>query len=155
VSILADAGWLHYEIANWASSPESASRHNAIYWRNGEYAGIGAGAHGHVANWRTMNQPSPGRYIARLERGERAVTNTEEINERTAMGETMMLGLRLLQDGVSPPSFARRHGVSLFDQFEPQLARLTSTGLLEADDRRVRLSGRGVLLANAVCAEFL
>ena len=155
MSMLADAGWIHYEIANWASSPDRASRHNAIYWRNGDYAGIGAGAHGHVGHRRTMNQPSPSRYIARLERGERAVTNTEEISERTAMGETMMLGLRLMADGVSAPSFARRHGVSLFEQFEQQLARLTSTGLLEADDRQVRLSRRGALLANAVCAEFL
>ena len=70
------------------------------------------------------------------------------------MGETMMLGLRLLEDGVSAPSFARRHGVSLFEQFEPQLARLTSIGLLEVDER-VRLTQRGALLANAVCAEFL
>ena len=155
VSTLADAGWIHYEIANWAASPRTASRHNAIYWRNGEYAGIGAGAHGHVWNRRTMNQPSPTRYIASLERGDKVVTNVEEINERTAMGETMMLGLRLLEDGVSALSFARRHRVSLFEQFEPQIARLTSIGLLEADDRRVRLTERGALLANAVCVEFL
>jgi oxygen-independent coproporphyrinogen-3 oxidase len=155
ISMLADAGWIHYEIANWTSSPDRASSHNAIYWRNGDYAGIGAGAHGHVDNRRTMNQPSPRRYIASLERGESAVTNTEEISERTAMGETMMLGLRLLENGVSAPAFARRHGVSLFEQFAPQLALLTSTGLLEADERRVRLSRRGALLANLVCAEFL
>jgi len=155
MSMLAQAGWIHYEIANWSSSPETASRHNAVYWRNGDYAGIGAGAHGHVRNRRTMNQPSPRRYIHSLQRGVRAVTNVEEISERTAMGETMMLGLRLLEDGVSVPSFARRHGVSLFEQFEPQLGRLTSIGLLEADDRRVRLTQRGALLANAVCAEFL
>jgi oxygen-independent coproporphyrinogen III oxidase len=102
-----------------------------------------------------MNQPSPRSYIASLEREERVVTNVEEISERAAMGETMMLGLRLLEDGVSVPSFARRHGVSLVEQFEPQLARLTSIGLLEVDDRRVRLTQRGALLANAVCAEFL
>ena len=71
------------------------------------------------------------------------------------MGETMMLGLRLLQDGVSPPSFARRHGIALVDRFGSQLSRLTSAGLLEADDGRVRLTGRGALLANSVCAEFL
>ena len=155
VSTLAGAGWIHYEIANWACSPQTASRHNAIYWRNGDYAGIGAGAHGHVRNRRTMNQPSPRRYIASLERGDSAVTNVEEIDEQTAMGETMMLGLRLLEDGVSVRSFARRHGVSLLEQFEPQITRLTSIGLLEADDRRVRLTERGALLANAVCAEFL
>ena len=154
-SMLAEAGWIHYEIANWASSPRAVSRHNAVYWRNGDYAGIGAGAHGHMGNRRTMNQPSPARYIAALERNESVVTNVEDLDDRTAMGETMMLGLRLLQDGVSPPSFARRHGVSLFDQFGSQLARLTSIGLLEADDGRVRLTDRGALLANSVCAEFL
>ena len=55
----------------------------------------------------------------------------------------------------SAPSFARRHGVSLFEQFEPQLGRLTSIALIEMDDWRVRLTRRGALLANAVCAEFL
>jgi oxygen-independent coproporphyrinogen III oxidase len=154
-TMLTDAGWFHYEIANWASSPQTASLHNAIYWRNGDYAGIGAGSHGHVRNRRSMNQPAPGRYIAALERGERVVTNIEEIDERTAMGETMMLGLRLLEDGVSAQSFAQRHGVSLFEQFEPQIVRLKSHGLLEVDDRRVRLTPRGALLANSVCAEFL
>ena len=83
------------------------------------------------------------------------ITNIEDIDEKTAMGETMMLGLRLLQDGVSAPSFARRHGVSLFEQFAPQISRLTSIGLIEIDDHRVRLTKRGILLANSVCAEFL
>ena len=155
MTMLADAGWVHYEISNWASSANTVSRHNAIYWRNGDYAGIGAGAHGHVRNRRVMSQPSPGRYTAALEREEAVATNVEDIDEKTAMGETMMLGLRLVEDGVSAPSFARRHGVSLFDQFAPQLSRLTSIGLLEVNDRRVRLTKSGILLANSVCAEFL
>jgi oxygen-independent coproporphyrinogen-3 oxidase len=155
VTVLADAGWFHYEISNWASSVHTVSRHNAIYWRNGDYAGIGAGAHGHVRNRRVMSQPAPARYIAALGREESVVTNIEHIDEKTAMGETMMLGLRLLEDGVSAPSFARRHGVSLFDQFAPQLSRLTSIGLLDVDERGARLSKRGILLANSVCAEFL
>src|SRR5215207_2627833 len=155
MTMLTEAGWIHYEIANWASSPERISRHNAIYWRNGDYAGIGAGAHGHVRNRRMMSQPSPARYIAALDHQESAVTNIEEIDEKTAMGETMMLGLRLLQNGVSARSFARRHGISLFNQFAPQVSRLTSIGLLEVANERVRLTKRGVLLANSVCAEFL
>ena len=61
----------------------AASRHNAIYWRNGDYAGIGAGAHGHVRNRRTMNQPSPGRYIASLQREERALrTSRKSVSEQ-------------------------------------------------------------------------
>ena len=155
VEMLAEAGWLHYEIANWAHSPETTSRHNAIYWRNGDYAGVGAGAYGHVAGRRTMNQPSPKRYITLLDQGDSPVTNVESIEPRTAMGETMMLGLRLLQDGVSRAAFEARHGISIEQQFGAQMIRLTSLGLLVADDRRVRLSPRGVLLANTVCAEFV
>ena len=157
MSLLDRAGWIHYEIANWAASVNTASRHNAIYWRNGDYAGIGAGAHGHNRGRRTMNQPSPRRYIQMLEGGHSPVTNVEEIDERTAMGETMMLGLRLLVNGVSHLAFRERHGVSIVDQFGSQISRLTSQGLLESDagNRSVRLTQRGQFLANSVCAEFV
>ena len=154
-TILDEAGWLRYEIANWASAPEKASRHNAVYWRNGDYAGIGAGAHGHVGGERTMNQPSPQRYIDALRDGRSPITNTETITERTAMGETMMLGLRLLQDGVSGKAFRLRHGIAMEAQFGPSLDRLRDLGVLDIDHERVRLTKRGALLANSVCAEFL
>jgi oxygen-independent coproporphyrinogen-3 oxidase len=152
---LAEAGWVHYEIANWSARAEAASRHNAIYWRNGDYAGLGAGAHGHVGSRRTMNQPSPRRYIDALKAGRSPVSNTETISGRTAMGETMMLGLRLLQDGVSSNAFRQRHGVSIDEQFGSELARLDELGLLVIERECVRLSQRGALLANSVCAEFL
>jgi oxygen-independent coproporphyrinogen-3 oxidase len=152
---LAASGWIHYEIANWCPQPEMASRHNAVYWRNGEYAGLGAGAHGHHAGTRTMNQPSPRRYIEMLTAGRSPVTNTEPIDDRTTMAETMMLGLRLLREGVSKAAFHDRHGVSLDEQFGPRLERLQELGLIETDHVRVRLTRRGTLLANSVCAEFL
>jgi oxygen-independent coproporphyrinogen-3 oxidase len=157
ITLLEQAGWIHYEIANWAATKNTASRHNAVYWQNGDYAGIGAGAHGHIRARRTMNQPSPRRYIEMLEGGKSPVTNVEEIGGTTAMGETMMLGLRLLHDGVSAPAFLERHGISIFDQFGPQIARLASLDLLEidADESRMRLTRRGALLANSVCSEFL
>lgn len=155
VEKLADAGWRHYEIANWASRPEFYSRHNAVYWRNGDYAGIGAGAHGHHRGVRGMNQPSPQRYIATLTREESPQTNVEQIDQRTAIGETMMLGLRLLEDGVSATAFQARFGVSLGDFFGQELARLSELGLLDVNPTRVRLTDRGALLANSVCAEFL
>ena len=155
IAMLADAGWVHYEIANWCSSPAKASRHNAIYWRNGDYAGIGAGAHGHVGSERTMNHPWPRTYMDMLKRGRSPVSNTETVTEKVAMAETMMLGLRLLQDGVSTEAFWQRHRVHLADQFGPELTRLRDLGLLDIDERRVRLTPRGALLANSVCAEFL
>jgi oxygen-independent coproporphyrinogen-3 oxidase len=155
IELLADAGWMHYEIANWSARPNARSWHNAVYWRNGDYAGIGAGAHGHVAGTRTMNQPSPRRYVEMVAAGLSPVTNSESIDARTAMGETMMLGLRLLQDGVSAPAFLARHGVPLRDRFGVEISHLENLGLLGFQDDRLRLTYRGALLANSVCAEFL
>jgi oxygen-independent coproporphyrinogen-3 oxidase len=153
--MLSEAGWLHYEIANWSAEGWFASLHNAIYWRNGDYAGIGAGAHGHVASRRTMNQPSPRRYITSVLEGQSPATNTESISAETAMAETMMLGLRLLEDGVSVTAFGSRHGVSLMDQFGSEVRRLHDCQMLERVADRIRLTPRGAALANSVCAEFL
>jgi len=155
ISMLADAGWRHYEIANWASSMEKASRHNAIYWRNGDYAGVGAGAHGHVDDSRIMNHPSPRRYMELLANGTSPASNIEQIDPGMAMGETMMLGLRLLEDGVSHEAFAERHGISITKQFGTVVEKFANLGLLESDEIRVRLTERGALLANSVSAEFL
>jgi oxygen-independent coproporphyrinogen-3 oxidase len=155
MEILATAGWTHYEISNWAALPERVSRHNALYWRNGEYVGIGAGAHGYVEGNRIMNQPSPRRYIDLLAAGKSVVSNVERIDHRTAMGETMMLGLRLIDDGVSASAFSLRHGESIAAIFGSQLSRLASQGLIDFDGERIRLTQRGILMANSVCAEFL
>lgn len=153
--VLATAGWLHYEIANWAATPTFLSRHNAIYWRNGDYAGIGAGAHGHATGQRVMNQPSPQRYIAALKESGSPQTNTETITEETAIGETMMLGLRLLTAGVNRDAFLLRHGVSLDTLFAEPMTRMQAQGLLLDDGEAVRLTERGAMLANSVAAEFL
>jgi oxygen-independent coproporphyrinogen-3 oxidase len=153
--VLAEAGWVHYEIANWAAAPSFVSRHNAIYWRNGDYAGIGAGAHGHLAGQRVMNQPSPQRYIAALAKGGTPRTNVEAIDEETAIGETMMLGLRLLTAGVHRDAFLMRHGIAVDGKFAAPIARMQAQGLLIDDGDAIRLSARGAMLANSVAAEFL
>jgi putative oxygen-independent coproporphyrinogen III oxidase len=152
---LAAAGWTHYEVANWARAPEFSSCHNAVYWRNGDYLGLGAGAHGHLAGRRSMNHPAPLAYCRAVEGGEAPIANDETIDAATAMGETMMLGLRLLQTGVDADAFERRHGVALDSVFAPQLDELTGLGLLERTSLGVRLTHHGLMLANNVCARFL
>ncbi len=152
---LGNAGWLHYEIANWARTSECQSKHNITYWRNGAYAGFGAGAHWRIGNQRRMNHLLPKTYIETIECGESAVSNTEEITTRMAMGETMMLGLRLLHEGVTAPEFSMRHGTSLQAQFGVEIAQLAEIGLLAWDGTVARLTPRGMMLANDVCARFL
>ena len=152
---LAAADWHHYEVANWAADPTRRSQHNLLYWRNGEYLGCGAGAHGQVGGRRWMNHLAPLTYIRAVEGGQQPTSNLEEIPPPTAMGETMMLGLRLLEQGVSRAAFVARHGLSLEDAFRGTVDRLVDLGMLTDDDTAVRLTRRGLLLANDVCAEFL
>jgi oxygen-independent coproporphyrinogen-3 oxidase len=152
---MAAAGWTHYEIANFARQPGLASRHNLVYWRNGAYAAFGAGAHGRIGSERFMNHLKPLTYIEAVERGASPHSNTEQLDAELQMGETMMLGLRLLEEGVSASAFGARHGVGLHEHVGPQIDELAEIGLVDWDGERLRLTERGTLLANDVCARFL
>lgn len=148
-------GWTHYEVANWSRHPDRKSRHNLVYWRNGEYAAFGAGAHGRTGDVRVMNHLLPRAYIDAIDAGVSPVSNSEKLSDEVQMGETMMLGLRLLQEGVSDAAFRDRHGVGLTERYGPILDELTEAGLIEWDGVSVRLTARGLLLANDVCSRFL
>jgi oxygen-independent coproporphyrinogen III oxidase len=152
---LGGAGWEHYEIANWARTPAHRSRHNQLYWQNGHYFGFGAGAHSHLGNLRGSNLRLPGAYIDAVTAGRRPLAMAETIDSATEMGESMMLGLRLLVEGVSSADFAARHGEDMTAIYAHQIERFTSIGMLEWSGERLRLTASGMLLANDICAEFL
>ncbi len=151
---MAAAGWEHYEVSNWSREPGRGSVHNMLYWRNGEYLGIGAGSHGRIGFDRTMRHLLPRTYIDAIDQGS-GVSNTDVIDERMAMGETMMLGLRLLREGVRFDEFASRHGVGLLETFGDVIRSQIEIGLLDQDDQGVRLTHRGLLFANDVCGAYL
>lgn len=155
IAMLGAAGWDHYEIANWCRQPNGYSRHNAIYWQHGDYLGIGAGAFGTMNGNRVMNQLLPERYINDLRTDTLPHSNTEVLDSATARGETIMLGLRLLNDGIHAAAFEARHGVSLEEAFGSQIHRMRELGMLERTNTGIRLTTRGMMLANSVVAEFL
>jgi putative oxygen-independent coproporphyrinogen III oxidase len=155
IARLAKAGWHHYEIANFAAEPEHQSVHNRIYWRNGEYLGIGAGAHGRVGSERTMRHLLPATYIRMTKAGDSAVSNVDVIDAETAEGETMMLGLRLLDEGILREAFAVRHGRTLDAAFGSIVAEQVGLGLLLDSGDRVRLTERGMMVANGVVMAYL
>lgn len=152
---LGGAGWQHYEIANWAREPGLRSRHNLIYWQNGHYLGFGAGAHSHLGSLRGSNVRLTASYIETIQTGRRPLAMAETIDPATEMGETMMLGLRLLVDGVSLSDFERRHGQSMTDCYSAQITRFIEIGMLAWHGERLRLTDKGMLLANDICGEFL
>ena len=155
IARLAAEGWLHYEIANFAREPRRESRHNTIYWRNGEYLGLGAGAHGRIGNERLINHLHPRAWSDAIERGERGVSNTERLTPSMEEGETMMIGLRLLHEGIGENEFLARHGRSLESAFGDTLAGLIEIGVIERNAARIRLTERGMMVANDVAERFI
>ena len=169
---LAAGGYIQYEVSNWArrtgecrddETPELASRHNLIYWRNDDYLGIGPGAHSHLrteegsvqVERRWGNRKPVPSYGKRMRAGDSVEDFAEEIAPPVGMGETMMLGLRLVREGVPLDRFTALHGRSLSDAFGTEVDRLCGDGLLTVDARRVRLTPRGLMVGNRVFAQFL
>ncbi|MGD8794750.1 MAG: radical SAM family heme chaperone HemW [Anaerolineae bacterium] len=151
----ATAGYRHYEISNWARRDDLRCEHNLIYWRNEDYIGLGAGAHSWARGQRWSNTRSPQAYTELLSRGASPVAAQEAISQELEMGETMMMGLRLVDEGVSLARFRQRFGIDLRQKYAAQIEELAGLSLLEIDEGRIRLSSRGHLLANQVFYRFL
>ena len=160
--VLAAAGFHHYEISNWARGPlgddllpRFASRHNVVYWRNEPYLGFGPGAHSWFRGVRRAAVTDVGEYIRRVGSGEPYWGMTEPIPRELEMGETMMLGLRLVAAGVERMAFRNRFGVDVAEAYPEQIASLQDAGLIELTPERVRLTPRALLIGNEVFAAFL
>lgn len=152
--VLDAAGYLHYEISNWATGEQTTALHNTLYWRRRPYYGFGAGAHAFDGVRRTANVLHPNDYIGCVRNGQSPVAETELITPAMARSETMFLGLRLLHEGVSSAEFLAEHGQPL-QIFAPQIDELIGLGLLERAGDRVLLTRRGRLLSNQVFVRFL
>ncbi len=153
ITLLTAAGYEHYEVSNFAR-PGFRSRHNQVYWRNEEYLGIGPGAVSYLDGRRWKRERLPARYNRKVAEGADLSVESERLDLSGALGETMMLGLRL-RDGMPLERIRRRFGVDPLACYAEQIARLSNRGLLALDDDMLRLTHHGLLLANDVLAEFL
>lgn len=151
---LAEAGYTHYEISNWAR-PGFESRHNLVYWIGGEYLGIGAGAHGYLGGRRYENVAQPRAYIA----ASRVATSPpwgvfHEIDPVTRTFDWLETRLRLVA-GFRTADFEAEFGRTVADAVGESLDRLRAAGLLTLGDGTLRLTARGRLLHSEVCVAFL
>ncbi|GIP13248.1 coproporphyrinogen III oxidase [Paenibacillus macerans] len=153
---MAQAGYKQYEISNFAK-PGYESRHNITYWRNEDYYGLGAGAHGYVARQRHVNIKGVNPYVEAAGQG---LPRLEQfaVSREEAMEDFVMVGLRML-DGIRKEDFRAQFGAaSEMDRiFARPLQKMLSAGLLEQheDQGGYRLSRQGVLFGNEVFAEFI
>jgi putative oxygen-independent coproporphyrinogen III oxidase len=146
------AGLRAYEISNHARAG-AESRHNLLYWRYGEYAGIGPGAHGRLVtdNGRlgTVTERAPEAWLARVERDGHGIVETETLAPSDQGDEFLMMGLRL-REGIEPGRYAALKGRAL----DPaHIADLVGEGLIAASpDGRIAATPAGAPVLNAVVA---
>ncbi len=156
---LSKAGLEHYEISNYARAGFH-SRHNLNYWQGGDYLGIGAGAHSHLRKpekgafgYRWHNEKNPGRYMEIVKRSGQAVVEKEENDLTKSAAEFMFMGLRMTK-GISLAEFSRRFGKRP-TEFYPQIWDWLEEGLMEEKAERLRLTRRGLLVANSIFVNFV
>ncbi|MHB1354791.1 MAG: radical SAM family heme chaperone HemW [Anaerolineae bacterium] len=158
------AGYAHYELSNWAlqsdggtsssAQPHYASRHNLHYWHNERYLGLGAAAFSYDGVRRWGNTPQVSEYIDTINAGRLPESESETLPIKAAMGETIMLNLRLIK-GLIWDVFTQRFQADARDLYRDEIAALVDQGLLVVDDMGMRLSQRALFIANRVLSEFV
>ena len=148
------AGLPLYEISNHAS-PGEESRHNLLYWRYGEYAGIGPGAHGRVFDAGVRNaslaERNPERWLTAVERDGHGLTELTPLTAPQQADEMLLMGLRL-SEGLDLARLARltRHAPAA-----AVLDELSALGMIErVGNSRVRATGQGRFVLNAIVAKI-
>ena len=150
---LATAGYAAYEISNFAL-PRQACRHNLNYWTGGNYLGLGPSAASHIAGVRWRNRPHLGEWEAATAAGRLPAAEVERLTPRQRAGEVAMLMLRL-DGGLDLDLCSDRAGLDAASIFGPTVSALAAIGLVEAAGRRVRLTRRGIDVADSVAGEFV
>lgn len=168
--MLAAAGYVHYEISNWAREPKPCPstiregrgrdsgarlltcRHNLIYWLNEAYIGLGSGAHSWLKGERFARLSDPSAYVTACPADR--IAFREDVGPALEMAETAILGLRLVA-GLERARFRDRFGQDPVERFRQPLAWAQSHGLLQFDDTAAYLSRRGRLLSNEVFQRLL
>ena len=152
--VCAAHGMPGYEISNHAK-PDAESRHNMIYWRMGDYIGIGPGAHGRLTSsgrrWATVEPKAPGLWVNAVEKDEAERTIREEISLSEQALEYLLMSLRLAE-GTEISRYERLAG----EQLNPdRIDRLMELGLISIFDGRLIASAAGRAVLNSILRELV
>jgi oxygen-independent coproporphyrinogen III oxidase len=150
---LQDAGYEQYEISN-VCTPGRESRHNLKYWTDGAWFGFGPGAHSTSDGVRWRNVSSTDEYVDRMAQGASVDVDRHELTQSERLGDALFMGLRLTS-GIDVDRLSERYGVDIWQEFGARLHPFVDGGVLSRQDGILRLSRRGMLLANEVMSVFV
>jgi oxygen-independent coproporphyrinogen-3 oxidase len=153
-AICTDAGLPAYEVSNHAR-PDAECRHNLVYWRGHDYAGIGPGAHGRLTidgrRVATATEKRPEAWLMRVEGSGSGFTVEEKLTSGEAADEYLLMGLRLVE-GIDPARYSALAGRPLDPK---RISILREEGAVETTkDGRLRVTRSGFPLLDAVVADL-
>ncbi len=153
--ILEQAGFVHYEISNWAK-PGFMAKHNSVYWKGGAYFGLGPAAHSFDGIQRWWNKSSIDEYIADLRVNQLPVENREALNQKDKITEALFLGLRTME-GLEIGAFERLSGLNFGEIWSGLQVKLPSdkTKLVFIHDGYLRLTPRGWFICDTIIENIL
>lgn len=154
-NILQDYGYKHYEISNFAR-PGYESKHNMNCWNQHSYLGFGVAAHSYYDGLRYSNISTLKEYIDNLKNNQSVynVVFHEKQAKQDMMKEYMLIGLRKI-DGVMISEFKEKFIENPIYVFRNQLNKLVNDDLIEVSDNNIKLTNKGIDLANLVWMEFV
>ena len=152
-AVLKKNGYLRYEISSF-SRQDKASVHNQIYWRNGEYLGLGAGAFSYLRGERFSRVRGVKKYIAQTENGRLRRYGLEKLENERMLRETIILNLRRME-GFRLSRLEDRCAVKAGPELISGLNMFSQEGLLKNKGDNYRLTSKGILLYDSVAAELL
>ena len=148
------AGLPAYEISNHAR-PGEESRHNLVYWRYQDYAGIGPGAHGRRGGFATVRHRKPENFLKAVSAQHHGIADIRELGMREQAAEALLMGLRLAE-GIAPAALARRFGLAETDLIDPaKRAFYTAQGLLSTRADRLIVTDAGMPLLDGLLGELV
>jgi len=145
------AGLPAYEISNHARRGQE-SRHNLTYWRYGDYAGIGPGAHGRRLGMRSVRHRKPENFLSAIRRNGHGISEDALLTPAEAVDEALVMGLRL-REGIDADAIAQRFAVGAIVDWE-RVDRLVASGHLTRVQGRIALTAAGRLLLDRILAEI-
>ena len=145
------AGMPAYEISNHARKGQE-SRHNLTYWRYGDYAGIGPGAHGRRLGRRTVRHRKPENFLTAIGREAHGILEDALLAPVEAADEALVMGLRL-REGVDAQAIADRFGLPAVVDWN-RVERLVLSGYLTREGARIGLTAKGRLLLDHILGDI-
>lgn len=148
-------GYNHYEISNFSKKGKE-SKHNLNCWKQKQYIGIGAAAHSYFKDIRYSNTNNIEEYIKNIK--ENNIEKNKKIEEKQTIedkkNEFMMLGFRMIE-GVNIADFKAKFVDNPLYVYREKIKKLTDEGLIEVDLNNIKLTNKGLDLANVVFEEFI